>query len=141
MTLCAGFSERVQEYACEHVVCLFLARLPRRVSTLYLRAAKNRERHLDVQLRINEFLPVVGVLWPVPKIHEFLAWIEENPRKLGHIEPRSDDSVTGRWSSLTHQTIRFSIPSLVQHEDLEPSLIGRKPAWGRDSGRVAILFE
>lgn len=121
-------------------VVLFLARLPRRLSHLALLATKKNECYLETQLRSNDFLPVVAVLWPVAKAQEFLSWAQANPHKLGHPRPRSDDSVGGRWASLTKQTIRFTVPSLVEHPDLEPSLIGRKAAWGKDSGRVAMAF-
>jgi len=121
-------------------VVLFLARLPRRIANMALHATKKRQVYLDCQLRSNDFLPVVAILWPVEKAKEFLAWAEANPHKLGHKAPRSDDSVGGRWASLTRQPIRFTLPSLVEHPDLEPSLIGRKPAWGKDSGRVAMAF-
>ena len=103
-------------------------------------AMKKRQVYLDCQLRSNDFLPVVAILWPTSKAQEFLTWTEANPHKLGHKDPRSDDSVGGRWASLTKQDIRFTLPSLVEHPDLEPSLIGRKAAWGKDSGRVAMAF-
>ena len=59
-------------------------------------------------------------------------------RLPGQPNPRSDDAVVGRWMLVTKQTIRATVPSLVQHPDMEPSLIGRRPAWGKDSGRVAL---
>jgi hypothetical protein len=121
-------------------VILFLARLPRRVANNALRAAKRRERYLDEHLRINEFCPVVGILWPAHKAQEFLAWTDANPGRLGHPEPRSDDGVLGRWVALTKQTVRFAIPSLIQHPDDQPSVIGRRAAWGKDGGRVALMF-
>ena len=138
-----GFPRAIEKVAArnqDRVVVLFLARLPGRVSRLALRAAKNRQCYLDAELRINEFLPAVGVLWPKPKVEEFLWWVHHNPKRLGHSEPRSDDGVIGRWAALTHQRIRFTIPSLIQHPDMEPSLIGRQPAWGKDTGRIAQLF-
>ena len=141
--LCHNFASAVQQIAQSNPdtpVVLFLARLPRRIANLALHAAKRRECYLETQLRSNDFLPVVAILWPVQKAREFLAWTEANPHKLGHKAPRSDDSVAGRWASLTKQTICFTVPSLVEHPDMEPSLIGRKPAWGRDRGRVALFF-
>lgn len=70
---------------------------------------------MDARFRINEFCPVVGMLWPVCKAQEFLTWVDEHPRKLGTREPRSDDSVVGKWCAHTHQTIRICLPSIVQH--------------------------
>ena len=121
-------------------VVLFLAKLPLRVSTLALRAAKKKESYVRTGLRINEFMPVVSVLWPQHKAAEFLTWTEENPKKLGHQAPRSDDSVAGRWAAITRQTITFTVPSLIQHPDEVKSLIGRKAQWGKDKGRIALMF-
>lgn len=121
-------------------VVLFLAKLPRRISVLALRAAKNREAYVGTGMRQSEFCPVVAILWPRKKAEEFLTWAEENPRRLGHPSPRSDDGVLGRWAAFTHQLIRFSVPSIVQHDDREDSLIGRQAMWGKDSGRTALLF-
>lgn len=121
-------------------VVLFLAYLPRRISTQSLQASKRGLRYLDTKFRINEFCPVVGILWPVEKAREFLAWTDANPSRLGHPSPRSDDGVLGRWCSLTNQVMRFTIPSLVEHPDREESIIGRKASWGKDRGRVALNF-
>lgn len=141
--VCTNFPPAVKRIAAANPdtpVVLFLARLPIRVSTLALRATKRREHYLRTQLRINEFMPAVSVLWPRHKAAEFLQWAEENPKKLGHPSPRSDDGVTGRWAALTRQTITFTVPSLVQHPDRVESIIGKTAAWGKDKGRVAQWF-
>jgi hypothetical protein len=124
---CRNFHVALEQIAAVSAmpVCLFLAPQPKRLATLSLRA---RGRYLDTGLRVNEFMPVVAVLWPIEKAREFLRWTEDNPRKLGHIRPRSDDSVAGRWASLTRQTIRFTVPSLVQHLASEPSVKGAATA-------------
>lgn len=116
-------------------VCLFLARLPRRTSQKATLALKHGQRYSPVFWR--DFVPVVAVLWPVHKAREFMAWAE-NASLPGNPNPRSDDAVVGRWMAMTRQEIRVTCPSIVEHPDMEPSLIGRKPAWGRDSGRVAL---
>lgn len=106
-----------------------------------MRAAKKDERYVTARMAINEFCPVVGILWPIPKALEFRTWTETNPHKLGHPRPRSDDGVLGRWSALTHQMVRFTVPSLVEHQDMIPSVKGRNNhAWGKDKQRVAWWF-
>lgn len=139
--VCANFGAAVERIAEQNnvPVVLFLARLPSRIAGLALRAGKRRECYLDTTMRINDFLPVVAVLWPRQKAEEFLEWGTTHPLP-GHPHPRSDDGAAGRWACLTKQLIRFTIPSLVQHPDMEPSLIGRQPAWGRDKGRVALML-
>lgn len=143
VTLCVNFPPAVKLIAERNPdvpVGLFLARLPSRISTLALRAAKRHEHYIRTQLRINEFMPVVGVLWPRHKAQEFLHWAKENPHRLGHPEPRSDDGVVGRWCALTRQTVSFTVPSLVQHPDQVKSVIGKEARWGKDKGRVALML-
>ena len=125
--VCANFGQAIEAVALRnaHVpVSLFLMPLPLRIARQAVREAKNRALYFDAHFRINEFMPAVGVLWPVEKAREFLRWVEENPRRLGHRQPRSDDSVLGKWCANTHQTIRFTIPSLVEHMADQPSVKG-----------------
>lgn len=131
--------ERIAEANPDTVVVLYLSWLPRRISMLAQKATIRREPYVTTVIR-QEFLPVVGVLWPAQKARELLSWCEDNPRRLGHKDPRSDDHVAGRWATFTQQTIRFTVPSIVQHPDEEPSLIGRKAWWGKDKGRTALFF-
>jgi hypothetical protein len=116
-------------------VCLFLARLPRRTSTDATKALKANRRY--VTLFIRDFVPVVAVLWPRAKAQEFMVWAQ-NAKLPGQPNPRSDDAVVGRWMMTTRQEIRTTCPSLVEHPDMEASLIGRQPSWGKDPGRVAL---
>ena len=99
---------------------------------------KSGQRYVDLTWR--SFLPVVAVLWPRQKAEEFLAWADEHPQLPGQREPRSDDAMGGRWKMLTRQTVRATVPSLVEHPDMEPSLIGRRAMWGKDKGRVAMFL-
>lgn len=141
--VCQNFPQVIERIAAANPdvpVGLFLSRLPIRVSSLALKAAKRRECYVNAHFRTNEFCPVVGVLWPIHKAREFMNWADENPRRLGHHAPRSDDGVLGRWCAITKQTVRFTVPSLVQHPDEVKSTIGRKEHWGRDKGRVALLY-
>lgn len=141
--VCKNFAPAVEIIAskkAEIPVVLFLAYLPRRIAAQSLQTSKRGLRYYDTKFRINEFCPVVGILWPVEKAKEFLSWADANPSKLGHPMPRSDDGVLGRWCALTHQVMRFTIPSLVEHPDREKSIIGKTAAWGKDRGRVALNF-
>lgn len=126
-------AERVAE-----PVVLFLARLPRDASVLALRAERYGHRYITMPRR--GFLPVVAVLWPVEKAREFLAWADENPRMPAIGEPRSDDAMAGYWKIRTKQTIRATVPSIVDHPDCVPSTIGRRASWGKDVNRCAFLL-
>ena len=139
-TVCTNFAEAITEVARfnpDTPVVLFLAHLPRRTAKDAVKAMKSRQSY--VQLFIRDFCPVVGMLWPTHKAHEFMEWTKSG-RLPGQPNPRSDDAVVGRWMLTTKQTIRVTVPSLVQHLDQEPSLIGKRAAWGRDRGRTALFF-
>ena len=105
-------------------VSLFLMPSPLRIARQAIREAKAGHRYFDARFRINEFCPVVGMLWPVRKAREFMDWVDTNPRGLKVERQRSDDHVIGKWCALTHQTIRFTVPSLVEHLGDVPSVKG-----------------
>lgn len=138
--LCKNFGPtlaRIAEANMDTPVVLFLAGLPKRTATLALRAIKNKQHYVDLSIR--DFCPVVGMLWPKTKAAEILEWVD-TAKLPGGTEPRSDDAVVGRWKLMTKQRVRVTVPSLVQHPDEVTSLIGRKPKWGKDKGRVALYF-
>ncbi len=124
----------------DHPVCLFLARLPREASSKAEMAMKRNKTQRYVQLSWRNFMPIVAVLWPRPKAVEFLEWASENPHLPGQREPRSDDAVAGVWKMRERQTVWATVPSLVEHPDMEPSLIGKRAAWGKDKNRCALFF-
>jgi hypothetical protein len=135
---CHNFAEGLQGVAKANPdtpVCLFLARLPRDAATAASRAMQQNRRYVTLGLR--SFMPVVAVLWPRHKAVEFLEWTVANPYFPGNREPRSDDGMAGRWKMVTRQIVKATVPSLVEHPDMEPSLIGKRTAWGKDRGRVA----
>lgn len=123
----------------DKVICLFLGGAPRRTAAL-ARKAHAASQHFT-RLHPNDFLPVVATMWPREKAEHFLTWAEENPMKLGHREPRSDDAVAGRWMKFNREQVVCTVPSLVQHPDDHPSTIGRKHSAGADSQRVAALWD
>lgn len=133
-----GFVPAVKQIARTHPdvpVCLFLGRLPSDVAKLSTRAMKYGQRYVRVSRR--SFLPVVAMLWPKPKLLEFVEWADEHP--FGTREIRSDDAYGGRWKMVTNQTVLACVPSIVEHPDVEPSTIGKQPQWGAH-GRNAAHF-
>ena len=123
----------------DKVICLFLGGAPRRTATLAHRA--HAQGLHFTRLHPNDFLPVVATMWPREKAESLLTWAEENPLKLGHREPRSDDAVAGRWMKFNREQVVCTVPSLVQHPDDHPSTIGRRHSAGADSQRVAALWD
>lgn len=140
-TVCQNFAAAVTQVAeanPDTPVCLFLAYLPRPSATEATKAMKFGKRYCDIHFR--DFVPAIAILWPVHKAQEMLAWTNGNPKLPGNPNPRSDDAIIGVWMRRTKQRIRASVPSLVEHPDLVPSLIGRRAAWGQDRGRVSLFF-
>lgn len=138
---CRNFPPAVERIAAEwpdHVVCLFLGGAPRRTASLARRAQANGRSYC--RLHPNDFVPVVATMWPVQKAESLLSWTCDNPARLGHVDPRSDDAVAGRWMRYNREQVVCTVPSLVQHPDDVPSTIGRKHRAGEDVNRVAALW-
>ena len=138
--VCHNFTpalERIAQAKPDNPIVLFLGGLPRRTAMDALRATKRHERY--VKMFIRDFVPVVAVLWPREKALHFLEW-SKTAKLPGYSRPRSDDAIAGRWMLATRQTIYATLPSLVEHLDEVPSTIGKRAAYGRDRGRVALQF-
>lgn len=129
---------RIADSRPNDVVCLFLGGLPRRTAAM---AAKLNARGLPyVDVHGADFVPVVATMWPTEVARSFLDWCDQNPLRLGHRDPRSDDAVAGRWMRYTRHKVVCTIPSLVQHPDDVPSTIGKRASAGRDRNRVAAFW-
>lgn len=140
VTVCRNFAPAIQRIAeaKDVPVVLFLGGLPRVTAADALKAAKRGAHY--VRLRMREFCPVVAMLWPVAKAQEFLDWVATHPKIPGYPNPRSDDAVVGKWTISTRQEVLVTIPSLVQHPDNVPSIIGKRAKWGADKSRVALMW-
>ncbi len=140
---CENFAPALKQVAEAHPdfpVCLFLARLPREASARAAQVMRRNRTQRYVQLSWRNFMPVVAVLWPRAKAVEFAEWAAASPSLPGQREPRSDDAMAGVWKMRERQTVYATVPSLVEHPDMEPSLIGRRAAWGKDKNRCAAFF-
>lgn len=110
-------------------VCLFMGAFP--AST----AARIRRTKPDVRyvpLGPSSFMPLVCVLWPTHVARRFLEW-----SRTAHGMTRADDGNAGRWMKATRQQILVAVPSIVQHDDGQPSVKGGREhvpwaeAWRR----------
>lgn len=138
---CRNFHQaaaRVAEAHPDAIVCLFLGGLPRRTSRRAQEAAA-RDRSTCL-LHPSDFLPVVATMWPRDAAAQFLQWARENPLKLGHPNPRSDDAVAGRWMRFNRPKVICTVPSLVEHPDDMPSTIGKRASAGANKARVAAMW-
>lgn len=117
----------------DRIVCFFVASHPPLGAKRMLEAGRRGDSWSE--LASTEFLPVVATCWPAPLAREFYAWLE----KVILPVKRSDDGAAGRW--IRQRSIRpvATIPSLVSHPDVEPSVIGKRAMAGKNPARVALL--
>lgn len=142
--VCKNFPPAVERIARANPntpVCLFLAKLPALEAKLSLYALKKGERYIQARPKTNSFLPAVAVLWPRQHAEHFREWLKtarlpQHPKR----EPASDDAAIARWALANRQRVLITVPSLVEHPDREPSLIGKRAKWGKDRGRVALIY-
>lgn len=90
-----------------------------------------------VELRDIRWCPALALAWPVELIAPFLAWVDEHRWRP---EFRADDEIIGRWMRDAGLRPLASVPSLIDHPDEHPSLIGRRAMGGVDLARVAACF-
>lgn len=138
---CRNFADALELIAAANPdvpVSLFLSRVPRATYNLSL-LRTGRSSYVDTFRQ--DLVHVVAMLWPVHKAREFLSWIENNPKRIraGGIST-SDDAHLTRWMQLTGQTIRCTIPSIVQHPDDSSIVNPLKVSYGKDSGRTAAAW-
>jgi len=129
--------ERIADAKPDNPVCLFLSWLPPRLAKDARLAAKIGQRY--IQVMPANFCPVVAVLWPVDAAARFLDWssrakLPGHPGRVG-----SDDAVLGDWIKRMREVVWITVPSLVEHPDMVPSVKGRNNVgWGKDKNRVAL---
>jgi hypothetical protein len=89
---------------------------------------------------VTSWVPTVALVWPVARAAEFVAAEAEKvstPRR-----PRTgDDGPVGKWATAGRVAVWAPVPSIVEHPDVEPSLIGRKAMAGRNRMRVAAFYD
>lgn len=135
---CRNFAPAVEQIAAANPdtpVCLFISKV-QRDSRAVTQAMQNNQRYATLNPKANSFVPVVAVLWPRAKAVEFMDWADVNPGLPGQREPRSDDAMVGRWKTIRRETVRVTVPSLVEHLVAEPSVVGND----KKGGRVAMFL-
>ncbi len=83
------------------------------------------------------WIPAVALVWPVRLIAPALEFVDEQnwPERF-----RADDEIIGRAMRHLAESPLVAVPSLVEHADMTPSLVGRRAMQGRDPSRVAACF-
>jgi hypothetical protein len=103
------------------VVCLWHAAYPQ-VDAMRLAIAHDKGLAY-AQLRASRFVPAVALLWPPHQINRLRRWLPEKPCA-------ADDEMISRFLAQPkyHDRYLVTIPSLVEHDDTLPSLMGTD--WG-----------
>lgn len=120
----------------DRMLCLCVCGRPSHTAHAVLRAGSKGDAW--IVLHRNQWVPCIGLVWPTRLIGAALAWID------GQHWPRdfiADDEIIGRVARGLREHVLATVPSLVQHEDIVPSLAGKQARAGKDAGRVAALFE
>lgn len=86
------------------------------------------------ELEHYHWVPVVATVWPAWMIPEVLSFVD---RQTWPREFIADDEIVGHFCRAQDVRVLATVPSLVQHPDLEPSIIGPRTALGQNPDRVA----
>jgi hypothetical protein len=132
-----GFWEAACRAAARHPDCVVVLFVPgaHRLGAARVRASAARGRpYVNLE---GTWLPVVAVIWPTALAPRVLEWVDGQhwPPKF-----RADDEILGRAVRALRAPVVAVAPSLVQHQDVTPSLIGLRHRAGRDVGRVAACW-
>lgn len=137
-TVCPDFRARAESAVAEHadtIVCLFVPGLVNAGSREIAHAAARGERFAQLRTA-GRIVPAVATVWPTLLAADFLRFLENTAR-----HECSDDGMAGAFVRSRRLDVWATVPSLVQHPDIVPSLIGRKASAGGNRGRVAALYE
>lgn len=132
---CLGFSRKCYELLAERpddLIALFLGGAPVRSARLAQQAHRRGERWS--RLHRSDWCPTVATVWPRALVTAFLEFLAARPPT-----GTGDDSVVGEYVRANDVPVWVTVPSLVQHPDVEPSLIGRRAGHGRNRMRVAAV--
>lgn len=142
VTVCRNFVPALEIIATHNPhtpVSLFLSKTPKRTYNMAMLKWGKTRYVINHQMDV---VHVVGMLWPVDTAREFMEWIKDNQQRMhGDAFTISDDANVTRWMKFSKQSIRCTVPSLVQHLDDVPSIVnGDKVKNGADLGRTTSIF-
>lgn len=136
MTPCRDFAAAVHAAAAsqsDHVLALFHGGQPR--ENMHILAAALHAGKAWARIGTLRWVPAVALVWPRDAIRPVLDWVEEQNYP---VQFRADDEIIGRALRATGvREVLAAVPSIVQHDDVVPSLLGQRAKAGADTGRVA----
>ena len=119
----------------EAVLVLFMSAMPRTTAAASSRALNRRQPFAP--LHRSDFMPAVGICWPIGLARAARDWADAFKGR----HTRSDDHMLGQWHRDQKPRVLVTVPSLIQHPDDTPSLIGNgNGSNGRNRHRTALFF-
>lgn len=126
--------ERVAAKHPDTPVCLWMSGIPSGTA-VKARRMMQRAPHLRyLPLGPSPFVPAVAILWPTAKARDLHEWAADWPRLS-----RADDGNISKWVQKTKQNIIVTVPSMVEHDEHEPSVKGGRQYALGDSQRTALF--
>jgi hypothetical protein len=119
----------------DRIVCLFVGGAPR-AAAFAVCDAGNRERPF-AELPNRDWLPCVATIYPVAVAVDIVEFVDSREWLHGH---RGDDHRLGEYLRSRRVQAVGTVPCLVQHPDVERSLIGTAALAGRNPARVACCW-
>lgn len=136
---CRNFGPAVQNLVGAHPetpIVLYLGWIPARLRKLFLLAQRQGRTSFSALLSGSDFCPVVATIWPRDMAIQLRQWEPTHPTL--RVE-RSDDAMAAKFLQKHRQTLLVTVPSLVEHPDMVPSVKGHdNTGYGKDRNRVAI---
>lgn len=75
----------------------------------------------------QQWIPVIGIVWPAARAQGFLEWVDEAGYGEGGSKRRkADDWIVGEWQRQRGVRIVGTVPNLLEHPDDAESLINMK---------------
>lgn len=117
-------------------ICLFISGL-HRSGVMALARACDHDEPFAVVPPGPIWIPAVAIIWPTALIPKILSWTDAQNYD---IKFTADDEILGRACRAHGWQVLMTVPSLVDHPDMVPSITGKQAQLGLDPNRVAWCF-
>lgn len=134
---CDGFRALAQaaiEERPNDIVCFYVPDIGAGGRNRVIRALRKRESW--AQLGLGGWVPAVAACWPIAAADDFVEWC---PRVLPE-STTADDKAIVEFCKRHGVHVWATVPSLVEHPDDVPSLLGKEHGAGKIRWRVAAAF-
>lgn len=144
VALTAAFHTKVELALAErpgHLVALFVPGMGLH-GRMVRDAARAGSRWCQLPRSAN-WVPVVALAWPRELAEAFVPFAEQwiATRAARRMSTVGDDPVVGRFVREHKLSVWATVPSLVEHPDLVPSLVKQRSYHGRNPARRAAVYD